>query len=109
MMDGFGTHLRAYLGLFQAVRMFEFVYVAPTPRLFHAAESEFHHVLYGPSEPSKCVSLLEYVRLRKSWDAKERVASADVVSLKAEQRQNAGTKLEGLYDLWRNGALSDDV
>src|SRR5260370_20526342 len=67
-LDGFGTHLRAYLGLFQAVRRFEFLYIAPTPRLFRAAESEFQHVLYGRREPSKCVNLLEYFRVRKAWD-----------------------------------------
>src|SRR6266478_4016313 len=106
-LDGFGTHLRAYLGLFQAVRKFEFVYVAPTPRLFHAAESEFHHVLYGRSEPSKCVSLLEYVRLRKAWDAKERVASADVVSLKEAQGRYAGREFEELYERWRKGSAKD--
>ena len=107
MLDGFGTHLRAYLGLFQAVRRFEFLYIAPTTRLFQGAESEFHQVLYGRREQSKCVSLLEYFRLRKAWDAKERVASADVVSLKEAQRQYTGTKFEELYERWRKGTLSD--
>src|SRR5260370_18714613 len=57
-LDGFGTHLRAYLGLFQALPRFEFVYIAPTARLFQAAESEFHHVLYGRRGPSKAANIL---------------------------------------------------
>ena len=42
-LEAFGTHLRAYLGLFQALPKLEFIYLAPTARLFQAAESEFHH------------------------------------------------------------------
>ncbi len=106
-LDGFGTHLRAYLGLFQAVQRFEFLYITPTPRLFQAAESEFRHVLYGRSEPSKCVSLLEYFRVRKAWDGKERVASADVVLLKEAQRCYAGRDFEELYERWRKGSVKD--
>jgi len=106
-LDGFGTHLRAYLGLFQVVRRFEFLYIAPSPRLFQAAESEFHHLLCGQREPSKCVSLLEYFRVRKAWDAKERVSSADVVSLKEAQGRYAGRSFEELYEPWRKGTVSD--
>ena len=38
-LDGLGTHLRAYLNLFRALPHFEFLYLAPTARLFEAAES----------------------------------------------------------------------
>jgi hypothetical protein len=106
-LDGFSTHLRAYLGLFEAVRRFEFLYIAPTGRLFQGAESEFHHVLYGRSNQSKCVSLLEYFRLRKAWDAKERVASADVVLLKEGQTRYVGRKLEEVYQRWLKGSVND--
>jgi len=106
-LDGFSTHLGAYLGLFQTVRRFEFLYIAPTTRLFEAAESEFHHVVNGRREQSKCASLLEYFRLRKAWDAKERVASADVVLLKEAQERYAGRKLEEVYERWRKGSASD--
>jgi len=106
-LDGFGTHLRAYLGLFQAVRRFEFLYIAPTTRLFQSAESEFHQVLYGRREQSKCVSLLEYFRLRKAWDAKERVTSADVLLLKEAQERYAGRNFEELYERWRKGSAKD--
>jgi hypothetical protein len=106
-LDGFGTHLRAYLGLFQAVRRFEFLYIAPTARLFQAAESEFHHVVYRWHEQSKCISLLDYFRVRKAWDAKERVASADVVLLKEAQGRYAGKNFEDVYERWRNGTVID--
>jgi hypothetical protein len=106
-LDGFATHLRAYLGLFQALRRFEFLYIAPTTRLFRTAESEFHHVLYGRREQSKCVSLLEYFRVRKAWDAKERVASVEVVLLKEAQARYAGRNFEELYERWRKGSAED--
>ena len=106
-LDGFATHLRAYLGLFQAVRRFEFLYIAPTSRLFQAAESEFQHVVYGRREQSKCASLLEHFCLRKAWDAKERVASADVVLLKEAQERYRGRNFEELYERWRKGSATD--
>ncbi len=106
-LDGFGTHLRAYFGLFQAVQGFEFLYIAPTTRLFRGAESEFYHVLYGQRKQSKTVNLLEYFRLRKAWDAKERVASADVVLLKEAQGRYAGRNFEELYGRWRKASATD--
>jgi hypothetical protein len=54
-LEAFGTHLRAYLGLFQALPKLEFIYLAPTARLFRAAESEFYHTLHG----AKSVSVLD--------------------------------------------------
>jgi len=56
-LEGLGTHLRAYLELFQALPKLEFIYLAPTARLFQTAESEFYHVLYGVREHSKPVSV----------------------------------------------------
>ncbi len=106
-LEAFGTHLRAYLGLFQAAHKLEFIYLAPTPRLFQAAESEFYHVLYGVRDRAKSVSLLDFVRIRKAWDAKERVASADVVLLKEAQARYAGRQFEELYEKWRQGAIAD--
>ncbi|MGC1417175.1 MAG: hypothetical protein WA817_17935 [Candidatus Acidiferrum sp.] len=107
-LDGFGTHLRAYLPLFQALPRFEFIYVSPTARLFRAAESEFHHTLYGQRRTAKSVNILEYFQLRKAWDTRERVTSADVVLLKEAQTQYAGKLTEDLYEKWRNGAAAND-
>ena len=108
-LDGFGTHLRAYFALFQALPSFEFLYIAPSSRLFQAAESEFHHALYGRRAQSKYVTVLEYFRVRKAWEAKERVASADVVLLKEGQARYAGTRIEEVYEKWRNGVVGDAV
>jgi len=106
-LEAFGTHLRAYLELFRALPSVEFIYVAPTTRLFQAAESEFYHLLYGVSDHSKPVNVLEYFRVRKAWESKERVASADVVLLKEAQARYAGRKFEELYEKWRKGAVAD--
>jgi hypothetical protein len=106
-LDGFGTHLRAYLGLFQALPKFHFIYIAPTPRLFQAAESEFQQVVHGPRLQGKSVSLLDYFRLRKAWDGRERVASADVVLLKEAQGRYAGKQFDEFYERWLKGSAQD--
>jgi hypothetical protein len=104
----FGTHLRAYLQLFWALPRFEFIYIAPIARLFQAAESQFHHVLYGKRALSTSVNILDYFHLREAWDAKERVASADAVLLKEAQQRYAGSKVENLYEEWRRGVVTNE-
>jgi len=99
--------LRAYLGLFQALPKLEFIYLAPTARLFQAAESQFYHTLYGVRDCCKPVSVLDYFRIRRAWEAKERVASAEVVLLKEAQARYAGRQFEELYEKWRRGAIAD--
>jgi hypothetical protein len=106
-LEGFGTHLGAYLGLFQALPTLEFIYLAPTARLFQAAESKFYHVLYGVRDHSKFINVLEYFRIRRAWEAKERVASADVVLLKEAQARYSARQFEELYEKWRQGAIAD--
>jgi len=106
-LEAFGTHLRGYLGLFQALPKLEFIYLAPTARLFQAAESEFYHVLYGVRGHAKSANVLDYFRFRRAWEAKERVASADVVLLKEAQARYAGCQFEELYEKWRKGAVAD--
>lgn len=106
-LDGFETHLRAYAGLFQALPAFEFVYIAPTVRLFRAAESAFQKVVNGRGIQGKKIKLLEYFRLRKAWDGRERVASADVILLKEAQELYVGKQVDELYELWRIGSAKD--
>jgi hypothetical protein len=105
-LEAFGTHLRAYLGLFQALPELEFIYLAPTARLFQAAESEFYHV-YGARDHSKSINVLDYFRIRRAWEAKERVSSADVVLLKEAQGRYSGRQYEEMYEKWRRGAIAD--
>lgn len=106
-LEAFGTHVRAYLGLFRTLPNFEFIYIAPTSRLFQTAESEFYHLVSGVRDRSKSVSALDYFRIRRAWEAKERVASADVVLLKEAQARYAGPRFEELYEKWRSGPLGD--
>jgi len=106
-LEAFGTHLRAYLGLFQALPELEFIYLAPTARLFQAAESEFYHVLCGARDHSKSINVLDYFRIRRTWEAKERVSSADVVLLKEAQGRYAGRQYEEMYENWCRGAIAD--
>jgi hypothetical protein len=106
--ESFGTHLKAYLPLFRAVPLFELIYIAPTPRLFQTAESEFSHVIYGARQHSKSLALLEYFRLRKAWEGMERVASADVVLLKEAHSRYSGSRIEELYRSWCSGTVNDE-
>jgi len=107
VLDAFGTHLRAYLGLFEALPAFDFLYIAPTARLLQAAESEFQQIVSGRKPERKCLSLLDYFRLRKAWDARQRVPSADVISLKEASEQYARKTIEDLYERWQKGVASD--
>jgi hypothetical protein len=106
-LEAFGTHLRAYLPLFQALPQLEFIYVAPTTRLFKMAESEFHRLLCGVRNNGKSANLLHYFRVRKAWEAKERVTSADVVLLKESQARHASREVQELYEKWRSCAIAD--
>jgi len=106
-LDAFGTHLRAYLGLFEVLPAFDFLYIAPTARLFQAAESEFQKIVNGRRSGTKSVSLLDYFRLRKGWDAKERVPSTDVLLLKEARDRYAAKTFEDLYDRWQKGVSCD--
>jgi hypothetical protein len=106
-LDGFVTHLSAYFGLFRKLPAIEFIYVAPTERLFQAAQSAFHRVLSPECDRSKPTGILDYFRIRKAWEAKERVASADVVLLKEAQARYAGRSFEQLYEKWHQGGVAD--
>ena len=106
-LDSFATHMRAYLGLFQALPRLEFIYVAPTCRLFKAAETAFYQKLYKIREHHGSTSVLDYFRIRKAWEGKERVPSADVVFLKAAQTRYAGYKFEKLYEEWSREPIAD--
>lgn len=65
-------------------------------------------MLYRGREQSASVNILDYFRLRKAWDAKERVASAEVVRLKEAQLRYARREVENLYASWRQGIVADD-
>lgn len=106
-LEGFATHLRGYMTLFRSLPRFDFVYIAPTARLFRAAESEFGRIVFSQRSEKQSVSVLDYFRLRSAWDRKERVASADVVALKEAQVRYAAKHFDELYERWRNGNVSD--
>jgi hypothetical protein len=107
-LEAFDTHLRAYFALFQSLLRLEFIYLAPTPRLFQAAESEFQQALRGQRGQPNSMSVIEYFRVRKAWDAKERVASGDVVGMKEAHARYASRKFQEIYEKWRQGAIGDN-
>lgn len=107
-LNAFETHLRAYLPLCRVLPLFEFVYVAPSSRLFASAEKEFWNVVGGSGGDAEPMAVLDYFRLRKAWDLKERVASADVVALKRAELYYAGETVDELYKKWCIGNIKDE-
>jgi hypothetical protein len=95
------------MGLFRALPRFESLYMAPSPRLFRAAESEFYHIVYDRRDQPQAYDLLNYFRIRRAWDLKERVVSADVVFLRQAQTRYIGKVFDDLYQRWRQGVLED--
>jgi len=107
-LDGFATHLRAYQGLFRALPAFDFVYIAPTQRFFEAAESVFRKIICAQHFHDGSPSILDYFRLRRAWDRKERVSSAQVVHLKEAQALYVAKHIEDLYRDWQSGSVKDE-
>ncbi len=106
-LAGFATHLSSYRVFFQSLPEFHFIYIAPTSRLFRAAQSEFHRVIGREAGSGQSLGLIEYFRLRRAWDERDRIASADVVALKDTQARYAGKHFDDLYERWRNGEAGD--
>lgn len=106
-LSGFITHLRAHRALFESLPEFHFIYVAPSSRLFGAAESAFQRVIGREKSYGQSVSVIEYFRLRRAWDERERMASADVVALKDAQGRYAGVRFDDLYNRWRKAGVSE--
>lgn len=106
-IQGFGTHLQAYRELLRRLPAFEFIYVAPIGRFFAAAETEFSRSVLGrPNSPSND-QLLRYFRLRKTWEAGDRVSAADVVFLNAAKRDFDCEEIESQYRKWVGATISD--
>jgi hypothetical protein len=104
----FVTHLSAYKPLFSSLKAFEFIYVAPSCRLFEQAEMIFRRLILGVESGERANDILQYFQIRRAWEANERVPSADVVFLKDSRRRFPGNESEALYRQWASGALSDD-
>jgi hypothetical protein len=106
-IQGLGTHLQAFRELFRRLPAFEFIYIAPTERFFAAAGSEFSRSVLGrPHSPSND-QLLRYFRLRKTWEAGERVSATDVVFLNAAKRDFDDEEIESHYRKWIDGTIQD--
>ena len=100
-LQPFRTHLAAYTGLLRALSRFEFQYLAPTLRLAQAAESEFHDMVFGRAGAASTEQLLRYFRVRLAWESERRVASSDVLFLKAAKARFHGNECELVYKRWR--------
>jgi hypothetical protein len=106
-IQGFGTHLQAYREVLRRLPHFELIYVAPTERFFAAAASEFSRGVLGrPTSPTH-EQVLRYFRLRKTWEAGDRVPAADVVLLNGAKRDFDVEEIESQYQQWVEGTIQD--
>jgi hypothetical protein len=103
-LQGFTTHLRAYAGLFQSLRQFNLIYVAPCERSFRAAQLEFSRSAAGGAIHATKEQIARYFRLRQMWEEGRRVEAADVVFLNDARRQFRGEGIESLYRQWCAGS-----
>lgn len=104
----FVTHLSSYRPLFSSLKAFEFIYVAPSSRLFGQAEMIFRRLILSAERGGRASEVLHYFQIRRAWEANEPVPGADVVFLKDARRRFAGDESEILYKQWASGALSED-
>ncbi len=104
---GLKTHLLAYAEFLRATPQFEFLFVAPTPRLFPSAESEFYNTVFTRQGRVSAMDLLKYFRIRLAWDAQKPVPSADVLFLSEARSRYANKIFDSLYGDWRLGKLQD--
>lgn len=107
-LQGFITHLQAYRALLRSLPEFGFMYVAPSDRFFKGAESEFSRIVLGRVSIPSSEQLLRYFRLRKSWEAGERVAAAEVVLLNAIKHELRDQSVESQYSQWVEGTIRDE-
>ena len=106
-LKGFITHLEAYEAMLRSLPGFEFIYLAPSDRLFRAAEAEFSRIVLGRFAGNSGEGLLRYFRVRSAWETRQRVAAVDVVFLNGAKRQFHGKTFETLYQKWVAGSLKD--
>ena len=106
-LKGFITHLEAYEAMLRFLPRFEFIYLAPSDRLFKAAEAEFSRIVLGRFAGNSGEGLLRYFLVRSAWETRQRVAAADVVFLNEAKRQFHGKAFETLFQKWVAGSLED--
>jgi hypothetical protein len=108
-IKGFITHLEAYVPLFRALPRYELVFVAPSERFFRVAEREFFRIVSRESKQSSGEDLLHYFRLRKRWEAGQRIVASEVVELNSGRKQFADKTTAALYQQWAEGAVADQA
>jgi hypothetical protein len=106
--SGFRSHLAAYRSLFEALKTFRFVYIAPKEAYFEKAEQRFRSIVKSPLE-SESDEILRYFRIRKKWENDEYVIpiTADLDFLNEGRRRFGEERFESLYKAWCAGVLSE--
>jgi hypothetical protein len=104
---GFKTHLLAYADLLRTIPEFEFLFIAPTPRLFRSAEYEFYDIFFARQGQVSATHLLKYFRIRLAWDTQKPVASGDVLFLSEAKARYTDKIFDLLYADWQLGRVQD--
>jgi hypothetical protein len=106
-LDGFTTHLRAYVSLFESLQRFELIYVNTSERAFPLARLDFSRTVLGAASRTTTDDVLCYFALRRAWEAGERVEAADVVLFNRARSRFRNEEAESLYRKWCQGVAGD--
>jgi len=106
-LAAFRSHLALWTPFLRALAGYDFLFLAPTNRLFKEAEAEFCRSLSGERLRFSAPDVMQYFELRKRWDTNQRVLSSEVLLLKKAFGQYAETIFEPLYQKWRTDALTE--
>lgn len=109
-MASFKTHLDAYLPLFSKVPDLRLFYVATCDTNFERAKKLFqqtYHCLWNPDSPS---GLLDYFRMRRTWDEKNygKLKDHDIRFLNEAKDRFGDPGIENLYQKWRAGEINEN-
>jgi hypothetical protein len=108
-LSNFVVHLGAYLALFQQLKSFRFLYVAPKTSQFASAEARFRSFIKRPLEPDVSGEILRYFEVRRKWDRHGYVipVTEDLEFLAEARQRFHGDRFESLYEAWCAGRLAE--
>jgi hypothetical protein len=104
--DGFGTFLRRYRLLFEALGAFEVIYAAAHPQRFEKAEAVFRRICGANGSeyplPPEAQELIEYFQARRKFETRDFSGfdAERIIRYREEKRRFSGEQYEQLYGRW---------
>ena len=110
-VDGFKTHLDAYLTLFTKLPRVRFYYVATRDTNFERAKKLFPGTFQKLWDPAAPRGLFDYFRTRRTWDEKNysKLTEHDVLSMNQGKERFSHPGIENLYQRWCAGEITENT